>query len=295
MARKLLGSALTGLLLVAGSAAAMAGPSVFLNDTYVGGNDHGYGDIIGSAAQFNIKSATASRAGSMLSVAITTNYNGADGASPALLDFGDLFIAKTWTPFAGADPTGHKFDTYANGTQWQFAVHADGLTAASGLVTTAQSGSATIYAISQPSNVILSHVDDPNPSCRVIGHCWIWRDGQAVQVATADGSGPDVIQSGPDKGLTAAHDAAAAFSVNASWTYAPGAGGLDNVLTYTFDGTGMDVLIDAAQWDMAMSWAMTCGNDVIQGEIGRVPEPATLALLLAPLAGLGFLRRRKAA
>ena len=46
--------------------------------------------------------------------------------------------------------------------------------------------------------------------------------------------------------------------------------------------------------NFAFSWAMTCANDVIQGNVGLVPEPSSWALMIV---GFGFagasLRRRK--
>jgi hypothetical protein len=53
--------------------------------------------------------------------------------------------------------------------------------------------------------------------------------------------------------------------------------------------------------DFALSWAMTCANDVIQGQVDLpitthtdVPEPATWSMLLAGLlfAGVTRVRRR---
>jgi hypothetical protein len=46
--------------------------------------------------------------------------------------------------------------------------------------------------------------------------------------------------------------------------------------------------------DFAFSWAMTCANDVIQGQVA-VPEPATWALMILGFGSVGTaLRRRKA-
>ena len=57
----------------------------------------------------------------------------------------------------------------------------------------------------------------------------------------------------------------------------------------------------ASAGQLALRWAMTCGNDIIEGIASfpnsgaTVPEPAAYMLMLAGLAGLGFSRRRKTA
>jgi hypothetical protein len=42
---------------------------------------------------------------------------------------------------------------------------------------------------------------------------------------------------------------------------------------------------------------MTCGNDVIQGQVSAVPEPSTWAMIILGFAGIGATtyRRRKTA
>ena len=76
-----------------------------------------------------------------------------------------------------------------------------------------------------------------------------------------------------------------------SWSIDPGAS-----ITFVVQDNGL--LGD----NFAMSWAMTCANGVIQGQVnglGRVsgvpavPEPSTWAMMLAGFAGLGFVGYRR--
>jgi hypothetical protein len=69
-----------------------------------------------------------------------------------------------------------------------------------------------------------------------------------------------------------------------SWTVAEGK------ITFTIP------YVDAFKgWsDIAIHWAMTCGNDVIEGSVpAPVPEPATMLLLGTGLIGLAGLGRKK--
>lgn len=54
---------------------------------------------------------------------------------------------------------------------------------------------------------------------------------------------------------------------------------------------GQDIL--PAITDVGFHYAMTCGNDVIEGGVAPVPEPATMVLLGTGLIGLAGISRRK--
>jgi hypothetical protein len=45
--------------------------------------------------------------------------------------------------------------------------------------------------------------------------------------------------------------------------------------------------------DFGFHWAMTCGNDVIEGEVSTVPEPASIILIAAGLLSIAYIARKK--
>ena len=60
----------------------------------------------------------------------------------------------------------------------------------------------------------------------------------------------------------------------------------------------MDIVDNGSLGDaFAFSWGMTCGNDIIQGQVSGVPEPAGWSLMCLGLGGLGaalrLARRRR--
>lgn len=252
----------TAAFLVGLTAASQA--AVILNDTYVGGDDHGYGDRIG-AAEYEVSQATVSRSGKFLTVSITTNYNANDAG---LTNFGDLFLTTTWAP-KGTSANGYKADQfdYVNGTKWEFAIRPTGL---SGLTTTDKNGTATIYVIDEASDVKLSYVN------AVSGYTW--RNGQPVEASS-----------------TAALLAGQVAADN-TWSFDADPSGNNNKLIFTFDANALGFLEGDEGWEMALSWAMICANDVIQGDVTQrdVPEPGTMLVLLGGLAGLLAARRRRA-
>ena len=67
----------------------------------------------------------------------------------------------------------------------------------------------------------------------------------------------------------------------ASWAVAPG--------KVTFEINDNHLLGD----NFAFSWAMTCANDVIQGQVTGVPEPTAWALMILGFGGVGAAVRRR--
>jgi hypothetical protein len=135
--------------------------------------------------------------------------------------------------------------------------------------------------MSNVSNDPISYPNSGNPN-------FYFRQGQAVQFAP---------------GSTATPTVNGAFSVIPT-TYVSGTDTAitEGSITYTIDDYSALNLGN----DIAISWAMTCANDIIQGTVdidtgevgqgpGPAPLPAALPLFAAGLGVLGFAgsRRRK--
>lgn len=261
--------ALVAVLCFAGQAA--AGPVYTLDDSYWGGNNYynpNNGDSIGGKP-FTISDALVSRDGNQLTVIIETDYASHNGLENTY--YGDLFLNPIWAASSrnNTNDPHYTADTYHPG-DWSFAVHLLGDLGA-------PSGNATFYAITD-ANVVQSKVGSctnsaggPNNN----GCGWYYRSHQAVSIDPANLVGT-----------------VAEIDKNATWSIVA-----DKSITFTFDDQGK------LGNNFALSWAMTCANDIIQGTVNlgppllgnppSVPEPSTLLLAGVGLAGLGFTRRRR--
>ncbi|MGE3846821.1 MAG: PEP-CTERM sorting domain-containing protein [Gammaproteobacteria bacterium] len=263
------------LLRVAGLVGALVtaqAQAVPLTDTYIGGNDHGYGDIIGSADWFDIQRAEVTRDNGLLRVDIFTNFVGHVGVYPSLtqnnkgIGYGDLLLGGPWTPFvkpgdnSAANVDGHKFDNASNGTQWRYGLSFDDPWSQ------ATSGSFTLYQLNGTNVENLILTEELFKSNAIV------RDGQAVQVDRA--------------AQTVAARGTGSWSIDT----------VEKRLSFVLDLSQAPTL---ANWDyLSLHWGMTCNNDAIEGgvELPSVPEPASLALFSLGLAGaLTPLRRRRRA
>ena len=246
--------------LVSGAAvlgAAPAANSGTLNDNYWGGIDTltpSGGDVIGPSL-FNITSADITRInnGQILQVTIYTAYAGAPG-SPAAdgTNYGSLFFAPTWNP-AGLAP--YSTDVYQP-NEWTKAFVTTSSTTG-GLYSTGQvqtkndyfnngtdTGVAQSYTTTTGTIVMSNVHGDPVTYPTPGNPGFYFRQGQAVRF---DPTAPQL-----DGG---------------SWSVNPGVS-----ITYLINDSG------SLGNSFAMSWAMDCANDVIQGWVS-VP---------GPIAGAGF-------
>jgi hypothetical protein len=294
--------------------------TVTLADNYYGGTNYynscpgcspPTGDVIGEAGVFNITSAalTLNTNANTLSVTINTYFAGAPTSSnPTVANdvagtaYGSLFLgsASTWQTDHPAANAPWATDVY-HPAEWSYAFVTGGTPATTGAYSVGTVGSGVLNPGNNPANVVkyyntnnggqvvMSNVNNDPISYPNGGNPNYWfRQGQAVQFTP---------------GRTATPTVNGTFSVSPT-TYV---GVTDTALTegsitYTIDNYSSLNLGN----DIAISWAMTCGNDIIQGTVnlggnGQTPEPtplpAALPLFAAGLGVLGFAgsRRRKSA
>jgi hypothetical protein len=253
--------ALAGLLLLAAlpSHAGEIGDSALSG--YWGGNDHGYGDVIGGSL-YDIKGATITRAGDVLTIAIATNFAGHAGAlpnsAPGGIGYGDVFLAQTWNPY-GTDAH-HTKDNATTGTLWKYGLNLDNRYSNTG-------GTFRLFELNGSTNAQNIRNSESFMTCRLGWDC-MYREGQATAVRTTSSTVTNTGLVGTWKVLA---DQSLTFSLNVART---------NLAAYS---------------TIAMHWGETCQNDVIEGvtAMNMVPLPGSLPLLALGLGGLAFIRRRQ--
>jgi hypothetical protein len=250
--------AMLGLIMVAPAQAAT------VMDNYIGSNDHGYGDVIGSAADFNIISMNVTMSGTMLNVSINTNFAGkgdnrlfaSDTYSGNGIGYGDLFLSTSWNPFGTATDS-YSGDNANNGTVWNYGFALDNR-----YMNEASAGTGTLYSLNSGSNA----TDTLLSNSFIDGSRAIYRDGQAVAVNTAS-AGVSSFNSGT-------------WDINTA----------TNTVNFQLDLAGTGLLGS----NIGVRWGMTCANDAIEGSVSTVPVPAAAWLFGSGLLGLvGVARRRK--
>ncbi len=96
-----------------------------ITDTYWGSNDHGWGDVIGSASIFDVNRLDVTTSGDALSVKVFTKFKESSSAWYKNIKYGDLFISNNgWHP-DGTVANHYKTDKFGNGEQWEYVFDTD--------------------------------------------------------------------------------------------------------------------------------------------------------------------------
>jgi hypothetical protein len=234
--------------------------AISIADDYIGSANHGYGDVIGATADFDIMGMDISVSGTLLTVSINTNFAGKGNnvLFPSLtggvgIGYGDLFLSSAWNPSGAAPYAG---DNATNGTVWTYGFSLDNRW----MDEAAGTGSATLYSLDSGVNT----TDALLSQNFLTGG--IFRNGQEVAVNTR--GNVTAINSG-------------------TWDINVG----DKTVNFYIDLAGTNLLGS----DIAVHWGMTCANDVIEGVAPAVPVPAAVWLFGSGLLGLVGVARRKAA
>lgn len=256
-----------GLALLGALAPAPAQASYILQDTYFGGTDtwNYPTDVIGDPNTFNITNAAIGRinGGNTLQVTISTNYAGRPGTATADgTGYGALFITPGTTAWTpqGTSP-GYYTDTYEP-DDWRYA-------ATIPLDPDLKSGAGGLY-LTSGGTIVMSHA------------------GNHYQTYPLDPASPYYFRADQAVQFTAGSGQSAEAGTSESWALG------DDVISFLINDNGF--LGD----DFALSWAMTCANDIIQGQVDLppqphvdVPEPSTWSILLAGLLVAGLTRARQ--
>lgn len=241
-----------------------------IEDNYWGGtpNYPSYaGDVIGEKDYYDISKMEVSISGSVMTVEVYSSFFDKIGSTKILNDktnMGDLFISTSgWNP-NGTEDNHYQTDTMTTtGTTWDYVVVLDnhGQTAGDGYAT---SGIASLYKIQGSGSIEASGLNGLDPNN------WVYRDGQLYRFAP--GTGSNLLNEG-------------------TWAIADMPDNYDK-LTFTFDIT--DLLAQNTSQEWGFHWAMSCGNDVIEGAAPIPnPEPSTFLLTGLGILGAAYLRRKR--
>lgn len=230
-----------------------------IDDHYIGGDDHGYGDVIG-ADVFNIHSMDVELlASNILSVTINTNFAGkgdegrfaSSTYSGNGIGYGDLFLSDAWSPVGTAPYTNDNYNAIGT-TDWSLA-----FSLGDGDARWTDGGTGSLYSLDgNDDNDILLSEDFLSRN--------IFRNGQEIAVDTT----------GKTDGMNSSD-----WSVDDA----------NNTISFLIDLTGTSL---EGSDTIALHWGMTCGNDVIEGEYS-VPEPAILGMLTFGLLGIAISQRKR--
>jgi hypothetical protein len=239
-------------------------------DVYWGADGNSHGDVVGSADRFGISSMDVDLNGTMLTVTINTPfaaaglgsfkpYTDTDLSLKRGIGFGDLFLSSTgWNPDSSG--TSYANDDNSTGTQWDFGISLENRWN--------ETTAAALYGLATPDT-------GGNPDA-LLSNAFLssgtstYRNGQEVAVNTSS--------SATKLSNNATNTNIASFAASDEWVR----------FTVNVAGTAL-----AEADSIGLHWAMTCGNDTIEGAY-NVSEPSVIALFGLGLLGLGFAGRRKA-
>jgi len=252
----------TALLILSIAQPAYATPTA-INDDYVGGDDHGLGDVIGYKSKFDILSMDVDLIGNSLAVTINTNFAGRAGiygwatTGGEGIGYGDLFLSNSWNPY-GSAANGYTDDNFysASTTNWSYA-----FSLGDRWDSDDNGGTGSLYSLTGDGSDVLLSEDFLSRGT--------FRDGQEIAVDT--------------DGKTA---------INSSdWSIVKDTYSTVGSISFLIDLTGTTL---AGSDTVALHWGMTCGNDTIEGEYTSVPEPAILGMLAIGLVGIGISQHKRA-
>jgi hypothetical protein len=268
-------------------------PSVSAANTiYYGANNTYNGqDVIGTST-FNILSAVVTRSGlnnETLNIIINTNFAGAPGTPAAeTTNYGSLFLNPlNWSATNGTPPNHYSGDSFVNGNQyWAYAV----------TTPTTGSGSSGLYLTGLAAS-------GPNPSGAIEHDYNATTTPKNYTTAAADGT--IVMSNVGGNPITAnfAGNPGFYFRAGQAVEFDPTVAAIRSANVTEVNGSYIKYsIVDNGLLGntFALSWAMTCANDVIQGlvtlgstDLQGTPLPAALPLFAGGLGVMGLLARRK--
>lgn len=215
-------------------------------------------DVIGLEANYGVDSLTVVRneSSSILQISISGDFFSSTSNAASFINAGDVFLSNDgWNPNTAT--ANYSLDSAATGEDWEYVLSWN------------SDGTVNLYEVDNTEGEITTSTE----AITALGYSNSdYRRDQEYEWSSLDSS---LYSLGT--GTWALDEASSTLTLTLSY--------LNN--NYTLADFGLD-------GEIGLHWTMTCGNDVIEGIAGsEVPEPATMLLFGAGIAGLAGLRRRK--